>query len=802
MAAALERHDAIVGEVVAAHGGTLLKSKLEGDATVSVFARATEGAAAALALLDALDVEPWPEGASPRVRMAMHTGEAFERGGDYFGPALEPRRAACVRSRAPTRCCCRRRSPSSSATTCPTASRCATAAIATSAACRAARTSSSSRDAPDRGTADRAATRAAELDRPPVPAALDRGRSVRRPRRRARAARPICGSARSPATSGAVFIGGEPGVGKSRLAGEIAQRAHAAGGLVLYGRCDEDLAAPLQPFIEAVRTLAPALGADAAARGARRRRADAGSCPSSTSCSATQRRRCAPIPTPSGSRCSTRSRSCSSRRRPRRRCCSCSTTSTGRARRRLSLLRHLLRGAKDAPPARRRHLSRHRARAHASARRDARRLAARHRHPSHHARAASAPADVDAYLAAIGNTDRALGRELAEVTSGNPFFLIEVRAPRRGSRAARGSPERCPKVCARRPGGASRACRTPRTTRSRSPRSSARRSTSRSSSRCAAPISSTRSPRRARPGSSSRSRARSRASGSRTRSSGRCCSPELVTLKRVRLHRTIAELLEAAPPAADPDARLADLAYHWFECASTGSADKAVDACRRAADRAMERLAYEEAGDLYGMALQALEWVDDADPDEQRRAAPRALRRAADRGRRRRRARRDRRARARGRGIGTARRLVHDLRRAARGARRARPADRDRAVDRRRRRRDARGRRSHRRGQGALRARVRARTARPDRRGRARARRRARGGAQRRRPAPRRRDPRRGAAGRAVGTEPGDARERPLPRRRARAAHHRRARRRSKRSRCAAKRCSKRCAAGSTRRAG
>ena len=38
MAKALERHDAIVGETVAAHGGTLLKSKLEGDATVSVFA--------------------------------------------------------------------------------------------------------------------------------------------------------------------------------------------------------------------------------------------------------------------------------------------------------------------------------------------------------------------------------------------------------------------------------------------------------------------------------------------------------------------------------------------------------------------------------------------------------------------------------------------------------------------------------------------------------------------------------------------------------------------------------------------
>ncbi len=91
---------------------------------------------------------------------------------------------------------------------------------------------------------------------------------------------------------------------------------------------------------------------------------------------------------------------------------------------------------------------------------------------------------------------------------------------------------------------------------------------------------------------------------------------ELVTLKRVRLHRTIAELLEAAPPASDPDARLADLAYHWFECASTGSADKAVEACRRAADRAMARLAYEEAGDLYAMALQAVDAVDDPDPEE------------------------------------------------------------------------------------------------------------------------------------------------------------------------------------------
>ena len=76
MAVALERHDALIAEVVAAHGGTLLKSKLEGDATVSVFARASDGVAAALALRGALDAEAWPDGARP----APPDGGAHRRG--------------------------------------------------------------------------------------------------------------------------------------------------------------------------------------------------------------------------------------------------------------------------------------------------------------------------------------------------------------------------------------------------------------------------------------------------------------------------------------------------------------------------------------------------------------------------------------------------------------------------------------------------------------------------------------------------------------------------------------------------
>ena len=49
------------------------------------------------------------------------------------------------------------------------------------------------------------------------------------------------------------FVAGEPGVGKTRLAAELAARAHDEGATVLAGRCDEDLGVPYQPFVEALR---------------------------------------------------------------------------------------------------------------------------------------------------------------------------------------------------------------------------------------------------------------------------------------------------------------------------------------------------------------------------------------------------------------------------------------------------------------------------------------------------------------------------------------------------------------------
>lgn len=50
----------------------------------------------------------------------------------------------------------------------------------------------------------------------------------------------------------AVLIGGEPGIGKTRLAAETARAVELDGGLALLGRCDDGLGVPYQPFVEAL----------------------------------------------------------------------------------------------------------------------------------------------------------------------------------------------------------------------------------------------------------------------------------------------------------------------------------------------------------------------------------------------------------------------------------------------------------------------------------------------------------------------------------------------------------------------
>ena len=51
-----------------------------------------------------------------------------------------------------------------------------------------------------------------------------------------------------------VLVGGEPGIGKTRLAAAAAAASHAAGAVVMYGRCDPEMAVSYQPFAQALRT--------------------------------------------------------------------------------------------------------------------------------------------------------------------------------------------------------------------------------------------------------------------------------------------------------------------------------------------------------------------------------------------------------------------------------------------------------------------------------------------------------------------------------------------------------------------
>jgi class 3 adenylate cyclase/DNA-binding winged helix-turn-helix (wHTH) protein len=96
MAAALELHDELIARTAGEHGGRVLKTKGEGDSTLTVFRRASDGVAGAAAVHEALAATEWPGGLDLRVRIAVHTGEAHERGGDFFGPALN--RAARLRN--------------------------------------------------------------------------------------------------------------------------------------------------------------------------------------------------------------------------------------------------------------------------------------------------------------------------------------------------------------------------------------------------------------------------------------------------------------------------------------------------------------------------------------------------------------------------------------------------------------------------------------------------------------------------------------------------------------------------------
>ena len=84
MTEASARYDRIVREQIEVAGGRVVKTV--GEAFRTVFADPYAALASAMAIQRAAGSELWPPGLLVRVRMALHSGACVERDGDYFGP--------------------------------------------------------------------------------------------------------------------------------------------------------------------------------------------------------------------------------------------------------------------------------------------------------------------------------------------------------------------------------------------------------------------------------------------------------------------------------------------------------------------------------------------------------------------------------------------------------------------------------------------------------------------------------------------------------------------------------------------
>ncbi len=233
-------HDSAVAEVVAGHGGRIVKGL--GDGFLATFGSAARAVAAAVGIQQGVDALRFAEPhVSLSLRVGISLGDVTVEHADVFGtPVIEAARL-----------------------------------------CAAAEggqiLAASVVEALARGRGGHVFTPVGELElkglaEPIATVEIGWERSVRErglPLPHALATRdgafPFCGRAaaldvltarwKRTLHSGAkscVLIAGEPGIGKTRLASEFALGVHADGAALLFGRCDEELGIAYQPFVEAL----------------------------------------------------------------------------------------------------------------------------------------------------------------------------------------------------------------------------------------------------------------------------------------------------------------------------------------------------------------------------------------------------------------------------------------------------------------------------------------------------------------------------------------------------------------------
>ena len=605
MAVALARHDELVEQVVTSRGGRLIKTRGEGDATFSVFDRPSAAAAAAMELRDAIIHEQWGLREPMRIRIALHTGEVELRDGDYFGRAVN--RAARLRSLAVGgQILCSGATAELVIDSLPDDF--VLADLGLRELRNLARPEHVFELRPE--TAEEGAqppTSDAPMERPGLPPVLigtgpfvGRGSELER----------LLSAWQTSLAGGAcaALIAGEPGVGKTRLAGEWSRRAYEQGAVVLYGRCDEDLGAPYQPFAEALRSMVPCVGTSRL-RGLRGVEALLPLVPGLVD-------EVPDLAAPTRADPDTERYALFDAVVALLEMASTEAPVVlvlddlhWAAKPTLLLLRHLLRfGDRARVQIVGTYRSTDLDRSHPLAAM----LADLHRDGTANRISLSGldEDDVSAYVAKAGYDDEELGHALASVTGGNPFFLIEAlrHVDESGgvwdpSTLPQGVREAVSRRLSRLPIETNKALGAAAVVGSRFALDLVERVVGDDlvdafdeASKAGIVIE--------EPGG------RYRFNHAIVRQS---LLAELPSMRRMRLHQRIATTLEDEPGADDE--LLAELAHHYFECAWAGNAAKAVEYCRRAADQAMARLAYEGAADLYDHALHALDEIDDELPD-------------------------------------------------------------------------------------------------------------------------------------------------------------------------------------------
>jgi class 3 adenylate cyclase len=95
--ATLARQDELLRTAFAAHGGHVVDT--QGDAFFVAFGAAREAVEAAVAAERRLLSEPWPDGASVRARIGIHTGRALREGERWHGLAVHRAARICAVAR-------------------------------------------------------------------------------------------------------------------------------------------------------------------------------------------------------------------------------------------------------------------------------------------------------------------------------------------------------------------------------------------------------------------------------------------------------------------------------------------------------------------------------------------------------------------------------------------------------------------------------------------------------------------------------------------------------------------------------